>query len=90
MSGEFSKNVVFFCMKIVNNFTNSVDPDEMQHYAAFHLGLHCLPKYLFRGFPEYKGLRVLTMSRLMRFFVLIVFASNKGYVIHFSEICNAL
>ena len=27
---------------------NSVDPDEMPHYAAFHLGLHCLPKYAFR------------------------------------------
>ena len=26
-------------------FANSVDPDEMQHTAAFHLGLHCLPKY---------------------------------------------
>ena len=35
---------------------SSVDSDEMQHYAAFHLGLHCLQKYLFRGFPEYKGL----------------------------------
>ena len=23
-------------------FTNSVDPDEMHHYAAFHQGLHCL------------------------------------------------
>ena len=23
-------------------FTNSVDPDEMPHYAAFHLGHHCL------------------------------------------------
>ena len=22
----------------------------MQHNAAFHLGLHCLPKYPFRGF----------------------------------------
>ena len=21
--------------------------DEMPHYVAFHLGLHCLPKYLF-------------------------------------------
>ena len=32
-------------------FTNSIDPDEMQHDddAAFHLGLHCLQKYLFRG-----------------------------------------
>ena len=27
----------------------SVDPDEMQHYAAFHLGLHYLQKYSFRG-----------------------------------------
>ena len=27
----------------------SVDPDEMQHNAAFHLGLHCLQKYLFSG-----------------------------------------
>ena len=23
---------------------NSADPDEMPHYAAFHQGLHCLPK----------------------------------------------
>ena len=29
---------------------NSADPDEMQHYAAFHLGLHYLPEYLFRDF----------------------------------------
>ena len=27
---------------------NSVDIDEMQHNATFHLGLHCLPKYPFR------------------------------------------
>ena len=27
----------------------STNPDEMQHYAAFHLGLHCLPKYPFMG-----------------------------------------
>ena len=32
--------------------TNSVDPDEMQHYAAFHLGLHCLSKILFSGCPN--------------------------------------
>ena len=25
---------------------NSADPDEMPPNAAFHLGLHCLPKYL--------------------------------------------
>ena len=27
---------------IIFVFTNSVDPDEMSHYAAFHLDLHCL------------------------------------------------
>ena len=37
---------------------NSVDPDEMQQYAAFHLGLHCLQKYLFRGFLSTKGLLI--------------------------------
>ena len=44
MSGyNFKKNnIVFFCLKIVFTFTNSVDPDEMQYYAAFHLVLHCL------------------------------------------------
>ena len=42
--------IVFF------TFTNSEDPDELQHCAAFHLGLHCLQKYSFRDFPEYKGL----------------------------------
>ena len=36
----------------------SVDPDEMQHYAAFHLGLYSLQKYSFLGFPEYKGLLI--------------------------------
>ena len=30
-------------------FKISVDPDEMQHNAAFHLGLHCLQKYSFLG-----------------------------------------
>ena len=27
----------------------------MQHYAAFHLGLHCLQKYSFRGFQNTNG-----------------------------------
>ena len=45
---EFSKS---WCISVPEDFlisANSADPDEMQHYAAFHLGLHCLPKYLFR------------------------------------------
>ena len=31
-----------FCFFFV--LANSVDPDEMPHHAAFHQGLHCLPK----------------------------------------------
>ena len=27
---------------ITGTFTNSIDPDEMPHNAAFHLGLYCL------------------------------------------------
>ena len=27
---------------------NNVDPDQMPHYVAFDLGLHCLPKYPLR------------------------------------------
>ena len=46
----FSKHIVFFCLKIFFTFTNNVDPDEMQHYVAFHLALHC-----FRGFLNTKG-----------------------------------
>ena len=50
------KNIAFFCLKIIFFiFTNLVDPDEMQYNAAFHLGLHCLQKYSFRGFPNTKG-----------------------------------
>ena len=31
----------FFSLKIDFVLPNSADPDEMPHYAAFHLGLHC-------------------------------------------------
>ena len=34
---------------IMKSLANSADPGEILHYAAFHLGLHCLPKYLFSG-----------------------------------------
>ena len=30
------------CLKIAGRVANSVDPDEMPHSAASHLGLHCL------------------------------------------------
>ena len=28
----------------MSTFANSEDPDEMQHNAAFHQGLHCLQR----------------------------------------------
>ena len=34
-------------MNIVFILENSADPGERLPYAAFHLSLHCLPKYLF-------------------------------------------
>ena len=32
----------------------------MQHYAAFHLGLHCLQNYPFRDFPNTKDINELS------------------------------
>ena len=32
-----SKNIIFLSL----SFENSGDPDEMLHFGAFHLGLHC-------------------------------------------------
>ena len=55
VSGYNFQKIVFFYLQIFFTFTNSVDPDEMQHYAAFHLGLHCLQKYLFGVFMNTKG-----------------------------------
>ena len=45
-------NYVLQSMKIAFMMANSADPDEMPHLEAFHLGLHCLPKYPFRGFQK--------------------------------------
>ena len=36
--------MVFLSLKIDFVLENSIEPDEMLHNAAFHLGLHCLPK----------------------------------------------
>ena len=60
-----SKKNIFLSLKIefvlANSagffvLANSADPVEMPHDAAFHLGLHFLPKYPLRGFPVFKGL----------------------------------
>ena len=51
---KIKKSDCIFCLKIFCYLTNSVDPDEMQQYAAFHLGLHCLQMYSYRVFPNTK------------------------------------
>ena len=35
------------CLKIAGLVANNVDPDEMLHSAASHLGLHCLLRPVF-------------------------------------------
>ena len=41
---------VIFISIFENRFAsaNSVDPDEVPRFTAFHLGLHCLSKYAIR------------------------------------------
>ena len=49
----FKKSCILLSEDLFN--IHSVDPDEMQHDNAFHLGLNCLKKKSFRGFPNIKG-----------------------------------
>ena len=44
MSGYNLKNIVLFCLKIFI-LPLQIHLIVLQHYAAFHLGLHCLQKY---------------------------------------------
>ena len=48
-------NIVFLSLIISLVLANRADPDEMPHYVAFHLGLQCFLKYLFRSFWFPKG-----------------------------------
>ena len=52
---NFQTKIVFVSSRIDFILANSAHHDEMPQCAAFYLGLHCLPKYLFRGFPSTKG-----------------------------------
>ena len=38
-----------FSLMIIFVIANSVDCDEMPHYEALNLGLHCLPKFAVRS-----------------------------------------
>ena len=53
--------LMLFCHEdICLILANSVDPDEMAHH---HLGLLCLPKYLFAGIQTEKGKRIILWSK---------------------------
>ena len=47
---QFPRNTDFLPMEIGFVLANSAGPHEMSIYVAYHLGLHCAPKYPFRGF----------------------------------------
>ena len=44
------KKVVFISLKIDFVQANSAVTDKMLQCAVLYLGIHCLPRYLFRGF----------------------------------------
>ena len=52
---NFYKMVYSVAEDFVFTLANSADPCKIQLYAAFHLGLHCLPKYLITGIQNVKG-----------------------------------
>ena len=80
---EFPNYGVFKSAKIILT-AKSVDPDEMQHYAVFHLGLYCLQKKFVQGCPKYKG--------LLEFLVHMIYVistkiklSNPGFILGFKH-----
>ena len=52
---QVSKLWCICAFNVVLVLVNCADSDEMQHDAAFHLGLHCLQKYMFRRFQFTNG-----------------------------------
>ena len=59
---EFQNEDVFQSLKIIFILAHSADPYEMLHLAAFHQGLHCLPKHPFTAFHYTNGLCVIYLS----------------------------
>ena len=48
--GSILTLLLYFLWKIL--LANNVNPDQMPHYLAFDLSLHCLPMTLFMGFQD--------------------------------------
>ena len=51
-----SKKIILFISLKIFVLANSSDPNEMLRHETFHLGIHCLPKYLFGGFLSFNNL----------------------------------
>ena len=77
-----SLNIVFIC-------ANSADLDEMPAYAAFHLGIHCLPKYLFISIQNEKG-DLFVLIHIMRYILLTIFSFPTSIIVtpYFSLLFN--
>ena len=52
---KFLNFSIFLSPKIVLTSASSANPDEMPPYVAFHLALHCLPKYLLTDILNEEG-----------------------------------
>ena len=59
MSGYTFQKYYILLVEDLFIFTNSVDPDKMQHYAVFYLGLHCI---LVKGFPRTQRVKLSTVQ----------------------------
>ena len=52
---QFANKIVLLSLKKGFALANSADPVEMLHHIAFHLGLICLAKYIFRSYKYTKA-----------------------------------
>ena len=68
------------CLKISFTFTNSVDPDEMQHYASLFAIL------LFRGFPNSKDWETYQIQQILEKKKSLEYAMNNQDVVHILKV----
>ena len=69
---------LFLSLKTIFVLANSADPDVMLHPVVFHVGLHCLPKYVYR-YPDYKGLLYMKFVPLKLSDMCSQYQSAKSY-----------
>ena len=70
--------------KIVFILANSADSDEIPPNVAFHLGLDCLPNYLFTGIQNEKGIAWNVL--ITYFFCWYVFIHEPKILLYFFQV----